>query len=120
MKIPILEGLNAIEAIRRAGYGQVSDRRATETSYSRRLGSGIYPRFHTYINGQVINLHLDQKQASYEGFSAHSGEYEGEAVENEAARINGVMEGMLAERSSASAAEPEQEKKGLFGRLFGN
>jgi hypothetical protein len=57
MKITILQGLNPIDVIRRAGYGQVRDRNATEMSYSRRLGSGIYPRFHVYINGQILNLH---------------------------------------------------------------
>ena len=60
-------------------------------SYVHRLGSTHYPRFHAYLvtgdNYFEVDLHLDQKQPSYGGTSAHSGEYEGVAVENEAQRI---------------------------------
>jgi len=121
MKINVTDNLNPVEIIRRAGYGQVMDRRATEQSWSRRLGGGIYPRFHIYINGSVINLHLDQKQASYEGSSAHSGEYNGEAVETEGYRIFEVMKGILAEKANQQTAvnSPIQpEKKGFFSRFF--
>ena len=38
-----------------------------------------------------LNLHLDQKQASYEGFRKHSGEYDGSTVEAEAERIYNVV-----------------------------
>jgi hypothetical protein len=120
MKITIPENLNTIEAIRRAGYGQVMDRRATEQSWSRRLGDGIYPRFHVYINGQVINLHLDQKQASYEGYGAHSGEYSGPTVETEAQRIIESMNKLLAEKLEAVEAPKQPEKAGFWGKLFGN
>lgn len=116
MKIPIPENLNPIDAIRRCGYGLVMDRRAEQASYSRRLGSGIYPRFHAYINNNVINLHLDQKQASYEGYSAHSGEYEGDTVEREAARIKDILQSLVTEKTAI--AEPE-EKKGFFSKFFG-
>lgn len=117
MKIAIPENLNPIDAIRRCGYGLVMDRRAEQASFSRRLGGGIYPRFHAYINGGVINLHLDQKQASYEGYSAHSGEYEGDAVEREARRIQETLQSLAREKISPP---PEtEEKKGFFGRIFG-
>jgi len=52
-----------------------------------------YPRFHIYLtkNNETgefeLNLHLDQKMPSYEGTSAHAGEYEGELVRKEAERI---------------------------------
>lgn len=119
MKININDGLNPVEVIKRAGYGLVNDRNARETSYARRLGTGFYPRFHVYINGQTVNLHLDQKQASYEGSSAHSGEYDGDTVENEGGRIIEVMEKLA--NQPAAAAEPErEEKKGLFSRFFGD
>ena len=52
----------------------------------------------------IFSLHLDQKKTSYparnasrhsdaggEGWHAHSGEYDGEVVENEAERIKGVL-----------------------------
>ena len=63
-----------------------------ETSYVRRLSRiQHYPRFHLYLNETpeqlTFNLHLDQKHASYEGSSAHSGEYDGETVKEEADRI---------------------------------
>jgi hypothetical protein len=77
--------------IRRAGYAYFFDRRSGKESYSKRLGSGFYPKFHIYIkeNGEkiIFDLHLDQKQASYKGSNMHSGEYEGEAVETEIRRL---------------------------------
>ena len=68
-----------------------------ETSYVRRLSRiQHYPRFHLYLNetdNQItFNLHLDQKHASYEGSSAHSGEYDGETVKAEAERIISVLQ----------------------------
>lgn len=119
MKITVSNNLDPLLVLRRAGYGQVMDRRATEVSYNRRLGSGFYPRFHVYINGQTINLHLDQKQASYEGSSAHSGEYDGQAVETEARRILEVMEQLNVTETPAEQPVTEPQKTGFFGRLFG-
>lgn len=63
-----------------------------EMAFMRRFAGTDYPRFHIYAhieNGQmlVINLHLDQKKASYKGTSAHSGEYSEELVEEEIKRI---------------------------------
>jgi hypothetical protein len=79
------------ELIRRCGYGQIFDRKTNQESYSRKLGGGLYPRFHVYLkefeNYFEVSLHLDQKKASYEGQTAHSGEYDGELVVNEARRI---------------------------------
>lgn len=118
MKITVINNLDPVLVLRRAGYGQVMDRRATEVSYNRRLGSGFYPRFHAYINGSVINLHLDQKQVSYEGSSAHSGEYDGDTVETEGERIIASMERLVSEsRTDASTPEPA-EKTGFWGRMF--
>lgn len=122
MKISIQLNLNPINVIRRAGYGQVRDSRASEPSWSRRLGSGVYPRFHAYINGREINLHLDQKQASYSGYSAHSGEYDSETVIREGQKISGVMAEIMAEQTNTTnTAKPAatEQKKGLFGRIFG-
>ncbi|MFA6306801.1 MAG: hypothetical protein WCV70_04770 [Patescibacteria group bacterium] len=79
--------------LRQAGYAYLMDRHTGQESYVRRLNRGFYPRFHLYLeeqNNQVIlNLHLDQKQASYEGAHAHNAEYDGELVEQEMARIKG-------------------------------
>lgn len=71
-----------LNVLRRSGYSfQRKDERTGEMSFVKRVGSGDYPRFHIYASqdekGSVqVNLHLDQKKASYEGATAHSGEYE--------------------------------------------
>lgn len=54
-----------------------------------------YPRFHIYLKIEnenlVFNLHLDQKKPIYRGASAHAGEYQGQAVEDEAKRIKTLI-----------------------------
>jgi hypothetical protein len=83
--------------VRRAGYGEIYDRARGEESYVFRLSrNAFYPRFHLYIEKEdqasmTITLHLDQKQASYEGSHMHSGEYEGEIIEKEAERIKQMV-----------------------------
>ncbi len=83
--------------VRRAGYSEFRDPRTGETSYVRRLGTNFYPRFHLYAEdegqGWRLNLHLDQKQPSYQGFTKHSGEYDGPVIESEAARLKGFFGG---------------------------
>jgi len=118
MKITIPENLKPLEIIRRAGYGSVNDG-SSEPSFARRLGSGFYPRFHAYLNDQTINLHLDQKQASYEGYTKHSGEYEGEVVEREAARIEETIARLQTDDSTSQEQETESKKTGWFSGLFG-
>lgn len=82
--------------LRRAGYGEMTDPKTGDVSYMLRFGRTLYPRFHAYLEalggGFQVNLHLDQKQASYSGTTAHSGEYDGPAVEDEAARITRWVE----------------------------
>jgi hypothetical protein len=102
MKI-ILEGKfseNSRNLVRRCGYGEFINPRTGEQSFTRKLGGGIYPQFHLYINeesdrGIVLNLHLDQKKPTYAGSHAHSGEYDGELVENEAKRIKEIILGNI-------------------------
>lgn len=77
--------------LRRVGYAlQAGQNR--EVSYVRRLSGGDYPRFHVYVTSEgqgviEITLHLDEKKPSYEGYTAHSGQYKGEIVEQERERI---------------------------------
>jgi hypothetical protein len=77
--------------LQRAGYTPFRDPRTGESSFVRRLRTNFYPRWHLYVVEEgaqlLLNLHLDQKQASYEGSNKHSGEYSGSAVEAEAERI---------------------------------
>lgn len=124
MKIEIPINLNPADAIRRCGYGLVNDPRAEQVSFSRRLGQGIYPRFHAYINGYEINLHLDQKQASYEGAHAHNGEYDSEPVLAEGERIASLLASLSTQADQQVEEELEQTEKeddgggGFFSRLF--
>jgi hypothetical protein len=113
---------NADFLIRRCGYGLVRDPRARENSYSRRLGSNIYPRFHMYINSEdplILNLHIDQKQTSYEGSTAHSGDYDSDLIKQEADRIYNqiLIEGQGGKEGQEGV---DKVKKGFWGSLFGN
>jgi hypothetical protein len=78
--------LNIERFLRTLGWAQIYDRRGDKYSYVKRLTRDFYPRLHLYVkeypDNYVFDLHLDQKKASYEGHSAHSGEYEGEIVSN--------------------------------------
>ncbi|RLG10695.1 hypothetical protein DRN73_07215 [Candidatus Pacearchaeota archaeon] len=72
--------------MRRCGYMPFHN------SYIRPLTAFGYPRFHLYIIEEtefqyIFCLHLDQKKPSYGKETAHSGEYEGKVVEEEAKRI---------------------------------
>ncbi|HYE59992.1 MAG TPA: hypothetical protein VEA18_02300 [Candidatus Kapabacteria bacterium] len=97
MKIFFTGRFNPRMAIRRVGYGELINPRSGQLSYTRRLGSGQFPRFHIYIEekngGMELHLHLDQKQPTYGDFTAHSGEYDGEVVEREAGRIQAAIGG---------------------------
>ena len=79
--------------IRDCGYQPIGRTPEGELNCARSLMGRDYPRFHCYIKQEgsdlIVNLHLDQKKPSYAGASAHSGEYEGELVEEEALRIRG-------------------------------
>jgi hypothetical protein len=81
--------------MRRCGYFPIFDRRTGHSSFIRELSSVSYPRFHVYLskadNKFIISLHLDQKKPSYGGYKAHSGEADGQVVENEANRINKIL-----------------------------
>ena len=80
--------------MQKCGYGEVTNR-AGQVSYVRVMGASGYPRFHAYVEqldvGFRVNIHLDQKKPSYGAHTAHSGEYEGEAVENETMRVRDTI-----------------------------
>jgi len=82
------------ELIKRCGYATWQGHEE-KPSFARRLGSMHYPRFHAYLREFdsyfEVDLHLDQKQASYEGSHAHGGDYDSVTVENEARRITEVI-----------------------------
>ena len=85
--------------MRKVGYRlQGKNEERKEFIFIRPLGRGGYPRFHIYLRTSeqaqqiFLNLHLDQKKPSYKGAPAHSADYEGEVVENEAKRIKQVLQ----------------------------
>lgn len=115
---------NARNLLRRLGYGEQRTR-AGQISYVKRVAGERFPRYHAYVedrNGGIqVNLHVDQKEASYEGTSAHAGEYEGPVVEREMKRIAEFVVGL---KSVDSAPAPNstpstEKKKGFWGILFG-
>ncbi|HBK34758.1 hypothetical protein A2239_02195 [Candidatus Uhrbacteria bacterium RIFOXYA2_FULL_40_9] len=104
----------ARDLIRRAGYGEIRGHGGEQLSYARRFSQDHYPRFHAYIEdrdgGIQINLHVDQKKASYEGTTAHSGEYEGPLVEQEMERIVTLIQS-FGKPVSPPASTPPSDKK---------
>lgn len=80
---------------RRIGYLIIDSREHEEYNMVRKLTGSNYPRFHIYLkqrgDSYIFNLHLDQKQPSYEGSHAHGGEYEGPIIEAEADRIKQLL-----------------------------
>ncbi len=64
-------------------------------SYLRSISREFYPRWHLYIKNEKdvieFNLHIDQKKASYEGTTAHSGEYDDGIIKEEAKRIISIL-----------------------------
>ncbi|MEI6627487.1 MAG: hypothetical protein WCL61_02740 [bacterium] len=122
MKIPVEQKISAISLIRKSGYGQLPPNKEGIVSYARTMGSNFYPRFHVYITNNVINLHLDQKKAIYDGITAHSGEYDGETVENEVDRILGVLAELMTDDETAkeeNRQKDEKEEKGFWSNIFG-
>ncbi len=79
--------------VRNVGYRSIGNTPQGELNCVRPIGAD-YPRFHLYIteqaDGYIFALHLDQKRPSYKGSTAHSGEYEGSIIEDEARRINSI------------------------------
>lgn len=79
---------NILVLLRQIGYRFLSGSPDTEMSF---VQGASYPRFHLFIEKSSdelrCSLHLDQKKPSYSGSTAHSGEYEGEIIENEVERI---------------------------------
>lgn len=79
----------------RLGYHQHIDSRQNQISFIRRLGSGLYPRLHAYIDeseGEILfKIHLDEKKPSYQGVARHSGQYNGEILEQEKERIVNLL-----------------------------
>jgi hypothetical protein len=88
--------MNPDHFLRKAGYGFVNDRRASDVSYARRFSTGLYPRFHMYYKEDretiTFNLHVDQKQSTSTGAGhKHNAEYDGALVEGEIYRLKKLI-----------------------------
>ncbi len=120
--------------LRRAGYGEHRGREA-QLSYTKRIQGSLFPRYHAYVEdrngGMQLNLHLDQKEATYGGSRAHSGEYGGPLVERENARIVAFVKSLGEGEAQRAAEGPEgaevrrgeestKKRGGFFGWLTGN
>jgi hypothetical protein len=110
--------------MRDCGYRVIENpHQGGERSFARSLNWGhFYPRFHVYLNSLQealeINLHLDMKKPSYEGTTAHSGEYDGRLVEEEARRIKSMAEKLILTEHSASMPKVEK-KKSFWDKILG-
>ena len=86
---------NIYNLLKKIGYHFIGkNQKKSEIVFNRPLERNRYPRFHLYLKINedriIFNLHLDQKKPSYKGSPAHSAEYEGKIVENEAERIKEI------------------------------
>ncbi len=112
--------------LRDAGYSLLRYRDTGKQSFIRPLGRGDYPRFHVYVDeagdSLTFNLHLDQKKASYEGTSAHSGEYDSDTVAAEIARLRSLLRPSRIDRSphSGQTASTGDERSRRWSDLIRN
>ncbi|MBI4437748.1 hypothetical protein HY631_02245 [Candidatus Uhrbacteria bacterium] len=104
--------------MRRLGYGEHRGHEG-QLSYALRVSGQLFPRYHAYVEdrdgGVQVNLHVDQKAASYEGTSAHAGEYEGALVESEMQRIAQFVQGLASPSAAPASPPPLSSKKGFWG-----
>lgn len=87
---------NIVNLVREIGYRPLKYTSEGQLNCVRAMGGGQdYPRFHIYLKEEkdiiTFNVHLDQKKPSYEGSSAHAGEYDGDTVKNEVERIKNII-----------------------------
>jgi len=86
---------SALNYMRKAGYHFDRHDVRGQMSFIRSIGRDAFPRFHAYVSeedGELrIYLHLDQKRPTYQKVHSHSGEYEGEIVEQEGQRLRRVF-----------------------------
>ncbi len=105
------------DVMQRFGYAHITSFHTGKDSYSKRLYRDHYPRFHVYLKevGEQLtfSMHLDQKQASYQGNNMHSGEYDGPLVEQEIGALKQFIVSVVRaqEDKKAEALQQEQAKE---------
>ena len=114
---------NSETLLRRSGYAKQIDKRMGKISYFRSMTTQHFPKFHIYVENErplYLTIHLDQKPHTYEGQRAHGGEYDGDLINREVARVRAAIIKQVASVKPALKKEAsETEEKGFFGRLFG-
>ena len=111
--------------LRKCGYIEIQNpHKNNEVSYARSLDPGrFYPRFHVYLepdkSGFGISIHMDAKKPSYEGSSAHSGEYDGPLVQGEIERIQNISKSHLSGNIPSDRAIGFKNNKSWLQKLFG-
>lgn len=98
MIFKLLQSQESVQTmVRRIGYRPLGRTPNGELNCVRSLG-GDYPRFHIYLREEgelfTFSIHLDQKKPSYDGATAHSGEYDGETVRAEALRVQEIIKNL--------------------------
>jgi len=80
---------------RKIGYKYLNKTEKQEHNLVRAFERGGYPRFHLFLiitsEELSFSLHLDQRKPVYKGATAHSADYEGKIVEQEAERIKQLL-----------------------------
>lgn len=111
--------------LRKCGYIEIQNpHKDFEISYAKGLDPGrFYPRFHVYIepndNGTGISLHLDAKKPSYEGSSAHSGEYDSPLVKKEVGRIQNLTKDFPSQMPDKNKSIGFSQDKSWWQKLLG-
>lgn len=86
---------NIINLMREIGYKPLKYTEEGELNCVRTLAGHDYPRFHIYLKESKeilsFSIHLDQKKPSYEGTTAHGGDYDSETVRDEVKRIKEIV-----------------------------
>lgn len=104
----------------KASYAHIHSHHTGHDSYVRRLSRDHYPRLHMYIkdigDSVIFDLHLDQKQTSYQGARSHNAEHSGAVVEAEMARLKDLLRQNMPGASGAvsvnqSSSETKLEKR---------
>lgn len=115
---------HARNIMRRLGYGE-QQKSDGQISYVRRISSAAFPRYHAYVEdlkggGMQVNLHVDQKEATYKGSHAHSGEYDGSLVEREMQHLLSFVKSLDQSTQSPSPppVTPSKKKSGFLSKFF--
>ncbi len=127
MKIQILNKLtsNVFNILRKAGYLRIIDYKTKKESFTRKISTGHYPRFHIYTQENqeqiTIDIHLDQNENRYEGQTAHNADYDSDQVKNELQRIFEIFKGYLQTENAEDTPiknKPAPQKKSWFQRFL--